>query len=79
MRETQKLDPMQLANLMGDYDTLANKLADLMSFPELPQEVRQSIETHIKDLYNKVSFSDPNTIRALYPVLRKMSEGNQFK
>ncbi len=79
MRETQKLDTSQLASLMGDYDTLANKFADLLSFQELPQEIRQSIESHIKELISKISWSDPNTIRVLYPVLRKLTEGNQFR
>ena len=80
MRETQKLDTAQLASLMGnDYESLANKFADLLSFQELPQEVRQSIESHIKELLDKLSLTDPNTIRVIYPVLRKLVDANQFK
>ncbi|HZS47983.1 MAG TPA: hypothetical protein VFC63_23140 [Blastocatellia bacterium] len=79
MKETQRLDPMQLAALMGDYDSLANKFADLLSLPELPQEVRQSIDAHMRELMNKVSLSDPNTVRALYPILRRLSEEGQLK
>ena len=79
MKETQKLDPMQLAALMGDYDTLANKFADLLSMPELPQEVRQSVEAHIKELFDRISFKDPNTVRTLYPILRRLSEEGPLK
>ena len=78
MRETQRLDSAQLAALMSnDYDTLANKFADLLSFQELPLEVRQSIESHIRELVSRINLSDPNTIRTLYPVLRKLSDGGQ--
>jgi hypothetical protein len=78
MRETQRLDSAQLSALMSnDYDTLANKFADLLSFQELPPEVRQSIESHIRELLNRINLSDPNTIRTLYPVLRKLSDGSQ--
>jgi len=79
MKETQKLDPMQLASLMGDYDSLANKFADLLSLPELPQEVRQSVEGHIKEMMSRLSLSDPNTVRVLYPVLRRLTEENLLK
>jgi hypothetical protein len=76
MRETQRLDSAQLSALMSnDYDTLANKFADLLSFQELPPEVRQSIESHIRELISRVNMSDPETIRTLYPVLRKLSDG----
>jgi len=75
MRETQRLDSAQLSALMSnDYDTLANKFADLLSFQELPLEVRQSIESHIRELISRVNMSDPETIRTLYPVLRKLSD-----
>ena len=75
MRETQRLDSAQLSALMSnDYDTLANKFADLLSFQELPPEVRQSIESHIRELISRVNMSDPETIRTLYPVLRKLSD-----
>ena len=78
MRETQRLDSAQLSALMtSDYDTLANKFADLLSFQELPAEVRQSIESHIRELLSRINMSDPNTIRTLYPVLRKLSVGIQ--
>ena len=78
MRETQRLDTSQLAALMSnDYETLANKFADLLSFQELPPEVRQSVESHIRELVSRINLSDPNTVRTLYPVLRKLSEGGQ--
>ena len=78
MRETQRLDSAQLSALMSnDYDTLANKFADLLSFQELPPEVRQSIESHIRELISRVNMSDPETIRTLYPILRKLSDGGQ--
>ena len=76
MRETQRLDSAQLSALMSnDYETLANKFADLLSFQELPAEVRQSVESHIRELVSKINFSDPETVRTLYPVLRKLSDG----
>jgi hypothetical protein len=78
MRETQRLDSAQLSALMNnDYDTLANKFADLLSFQELPPEVRQSVEAHIRELVSRVNLSDPNTVRTLYPVLRKLADGGQ--